>query len=265
MPQLSGACVVTPGVDLATDQTITNSVLNQLAQPTVNVAANAITSVELSPNLNLTKFATNLDINSKIAPSNLESTALSSVDPILNTNRSVGDMLQADGSGGVEWFTPTTDSLTIPVGTVVMLASGLPPVGWMLCDGSAISRTTYSTLFAACNTIFGPGDGITTFNLPNTQAVGIVGAGVQSPYTTKTLGQTGGTENITLTTNTMPSHTHGMGCSPYSGQHQNGVQPSGVYPMVTGETDQQTESTGGGQPFSILNPFLCLNFMIKVQ
>jgi microcystin-dependent protein len=50
---------------------------------------------------------------------------------------------------------------------VVMWTTGSPPVGWLLCDGAAVSRTTYSALFAVIGTTFGTGDGTTTFNLPN--------------------------------------------------------------------------------------------------
>lgn len=53
------------------------------------------------------------------------------------------------------------------VGFVELYAGSVAPTGWLLCDGSAVSRTTYSVLFALIGTMYGAGDGTTTFNLPN--------------------------------------------------------------------------------------------------
>ena len=56
----------------------------------------------------------------------------------------------------------------IPVGTIIPFAGNSVPQGYLLCDGSAISRTDYASLFAVIGTIYGAGDGNATFNLPNT-------------------------------------------------------------------------------------------------
>ena len=55
----------------------------------------------------------------------------------------------------------------VPVGTIMLYAGNSIPTGWILCDGSAISRSTYSTLFTALGTSWGQGDNSTTFNLPD--------------------------------------------------------------------------------------------------
>ena len=55
----------------------------------------------------------------------------------------------------------------VPVGVVQAFAGSTTPTGWLLCDGSAVSRTTYADLFAVIGTTYGTGDGSTTFNLPN--------------------------------------------------------------------------------------------------
>ena len=55
----------------------------------------------------------------------------------------------------------------VPVSTILWIAGSAIPDGYLLCNGSAISRTTYAALFAAIGTAFGSGDGSTTFNLPN--------------------------------------------------------------------------------------------------
>jgi len=56
---------------------------------------------------------------------------------------------------------------SVPPGVVIAFASATPPAGWLLCDGSAVSRANYPNLFAAIGTAWGVGDGSTTFNLPD--------------------------------------------------------------------------------------------------
>lgn len=66
---------------------------------------------------------------------------------------------------------------TLPSGVVVDYAGGVVPSGWLACDGSAVSRTTYAALFAAIGTTHGSGDGSTTFNLPDSRDRVSIGAG----------------------------------------------------------------------------------------
>lgn len=87
----------------------------------------------------------------------------------------------------------------LPAGSIILFSAVTPPSGWLLLDGSAVSRTTYATLFALFGTGYGAGDSSTTFNLPNLQRrvpVGVGGSG------TATLGNTmasvGGVEDNTL-------------------------------------------------------------------
>ncbi len=62
----------------------------------------------------------------------------------------------------------TTDIVdSVPAGVITYYAKSSPPTGWLRCDGTAVSRTTYSALFTAIGTVFGTGDGSTTFNLPD--------------------------------------------------------------------------------------------------
>ena len=70
----------------------------------------------------------------------------------------------------------------VPVGSIFWLAAQTAPEGYLICDGSAVSRTEYADLFAAIGTTFGAGDGSTTFALPNLQAAFIRGAGSQDGY-----------------------------------------------------------------------------------
>lgn len=64
-----------------------------------------------------------------------------------------------------------------PIGAILAFGGSSAPAGWMICNGAAISRTTYAALFAAIGTAFGAGDGSTTFNLPDPREAALVGAG----------------------------------------------------------------------------------------
>lgn len=91
------------------------------------------------------------------------------------------------------------------VGSIYMYAGSTIPELFMLCDGSAVSRGTYSDLFAVIGTTFGQGDGSTTFNLPNLS--GKVAIGASSGHA---LGVSGGSETVQLQDSNLPSHTHEM-------------------------------------------------------
>jgi len=65
--------------------------------------------------------------------------------------------------------TSQTQAATLPSGLVMYFANTTAPTGWLQCDGSAVSRSTYSSLYAAIGTIYGAGDGTSTFNLPDTR------------------------------------------------------------------------------------------------
>lgn len=99
-------------------------------------------------------------------------------------------------------FNPAPISTQIS-GTVIMYAGATAPTGYLLCDGSAVSRTTYADLFAICSTTYGAGDGSTTFNLPDARGVFVRGAGTQTISAinyTGTLGTTQGDQ--------MQGHAH---------------------------------------------------------
>lgn len=88
-------------------------------------------------------------------------------------------------------------------GSVYLFAGNTAPQGFLLCDGSAVSRDTYATLYAVIGDTYGAGDGATTFNLPDLS--GRVVLGTSSTYT---LASTGGEESHALTSTEIPSHTH---------------------------------------------------------
>lgn len=90
-----------------------------------------------------------------------------------------------------------------PAGIVLPFAGSVAPQGYLLCDGSAVSRDTYSALFAAIGTTYGAGDGVSTFNVPDLS--GRVVLGVSNNHT---LGTTGGETAHTLTEQELPAHSH---------------------------------------------------------
>lgn len=88
-------------------------------------------------------------------------------------------------------------------GIIQMFGGSTPPSGWLLCDGSAVSRTQYSALFEAIGTTWGAGDGSTTFNLPDLRGRAPIGAGTGSGLSARALGDKGGSQNAVV-----PYHTH---------------------------------------------------------
>lgn len=95
-----------------------------------------------------------------------------------------------------------------PTGGLMLWPTASPPANWLICNGSAVSRATYATLFAVVGTTFGVGDGSTTFNLPNYTDRMPIGAG--SSYA---VNAQGGAASTTLTTTELPSHSHSASSS----------------------------------------------------
>ena len=147
----------------------------------------------------------------------------------------------------------------IPAGSITMYGGSTAPTGYLLCDGSAVSRTTYADLFTAIGTTYGTGDGSTTFNVPNVK--GKVPVGRDSGDTSfDTLGETGGEKSHTLTVTEMPSHNHSLpnyyftADGAYNVSGSNGTGTAGG--AVTGYT-------GGGGAHNNLQPYIVFNYIIK--
>lgn len=162
------------------------------------------------------------------------------------------------------------NSYTVPAGTISMFASNIAPFGYLLCDGSEISRTSYRVLFNVINTKFGAGDGKKTFNLPDFRNRFPIGAGDDF-----TMAQTGGDHWRTLVSNNLPDHLHsgnlgqaggplvieGVGVTDYgtpSDEH-------GTYGFTTGvgETKNTNGTVVGNTAFSILNKYIGIYYIIK--
>ena len=174
-------------------------------------------------------------------------------------------------------------TLLIPSGTIAMWPTVTPPTDWLLCDGTAVSRTTYSTLFVLFGTTFGAGNGSTTFNLPNyknrmpygadTVAIGATGGSANSVVVSHTHTAT----STSTSTVTDPGHFHISGFSSGGGgtsaylKAQNAAaevslvntstQTTGVTvatATATTNTPEGVSGTGANLP-----PYLAINFIIK--
>lgn len=174
-----------------------------------------------------------------------------------------------------------TDIEGVNTGIIVPWSDTSTPSGFLDCDGSAVSRTTYSALFAVVGTNYGSGDGSTTFNLPNLTDRTAVGksptksqystGGANSVTTTGNLG--GGAGNTTLSTANLPVHNH-----PVSGKSGNNTtardNPGGSGAL--GSSEGTSGSAGGdgahghnmsgnftGGDDSVLQPYLTIKYIIK--
>jgi len=96
---------------------------------------------------------------------------------------------------------------SLPAGIMLGYGGAAAPAQWLLCDGTAVSRTTYSALFAAIGVLYGVGNGSTTFNLPDYRGRVMVGLN-STDADFDTLGEKYGSKTHTLTSAQMPVHTH---------------------------------------------------------
>jgi microcystin-dependent protein len=153
-----------------------------------------------------------------------------------------------------------------PTGGLIMWGTGTAPSGWLLCNGAAVSRTTYAALFAVISTTFGVGDGSTTFNLPNYTN--------RMPYGA-TLGTTGGSADAVVVSHTHtatvtdPGHVHSYTAPSGAPNNAAGGIPdyitittSNTASAVTGISVSNSTAGVSGTNAN-LPPYLGINFIIK--
>lgn len=197
-----------------------------------------------------------------------------------------------DGTLDVVWAA----NELMPIGVVLPYSGPTAPTAkWLLCQGQAISRTTYAGLFAVIGTSYGTGDGSTTFNLPDLRGRVPIGSGTGSGLTARTLGASGGNEAEVLATTHLPAHSHtgvtGNENSSLAHSHTTQVIGEGPSPGIPnssrGLTDQHdfqaqytfgsstngppahthsftTANTGGGTGHPNMPPFRVINYIIRV-
>lgn len=166
----------------------------------------------------------------------------------------------------------------VPPGTVVMTAAGSAPTGWLLCQGQAVSRTTYAALYAAlggASSPWGQGDGSTTFNVPDMRARVPVGVNPGGDADFGDRNYAGGARTHTLTESQMPTHWHNVGADGGNDGTLDVVlaqEPSGgtlggwtigIQSTTPGIRAVVTDRRGGGGAHNNLQPYRALHFIIR--
>jgi microcystin-dependent protein len=190
-----------------------------------------------------------------------------------------GDLSFIENTGDVDvYYSGGWRHIGSPVGTVEMQAGATVPPGWLVCNGQAVSRTTYAALFAYYGTAWGAGDGSTTFNLPDLRQrfpIGVAASG-----TANALGAVGGAIDHRHTgpshVHSGPSHTHSQAATlgpsatndvdEYDGGVIDTVASSGHTHGNTNTNASGTANTGAsGTANTGLNnpPFAALHFRVK--
>jgi microcystin-dependent protein len=221
---------------------------------------------------------------------------LSPVEPFSSTPYSLMSASVVDGSITTAKLDTTVQNSISPAGAMIAFGGPTAPSGWLLCDGSAVSRTTYAALFQAIAITWGSGNGSTTFNLPDLRGRVPMGAGQGAGLTNRTIGTENiGEESHQLVTSEIPpnlvvndpGHTHAI-TDPghFHNQGGNGGTWPGFgidYPILDrdglGVGTQTRSSTtgitintqftgitvgGGGVPHNNIQPSAVVNYIIKI-
>jgi microcystin-dependent protein len=163
------------------------------------------------------------------------------------------------------------------IGEIRMFAGNFAPAGWVFCDGQLMPISENDALFTLIGTTFG-GDGQETFGIPDLRGRVPIHAGTAKSGSTYVLGEAGGVESVTLTTNQMPTHTH-LALAASTGQV---ASPSGA--VLAAATSTQTgmkiystvvtpntpingssiSPSGGSQPHDNIQPTLAISFILSL-
>ena len=159
------------------------------------------------------------------------------------------------------------------VGEIRMFAGNFAPRGWAFCDGQLLAVSQNDALFSLLGTIYG-GDGRTTFGLPDMRGRIPIHAGSGPGLSPRRLGAKGGAENVTLTVNQLPSHTHQFKATQTPGIQNNAAGnvlaesfSLDIYAEDPPDTDLSSSavtSVGGSRSHTNLMSFLCINFIIAL-
>lgn len=160
------------------------------------------------------------------------------------------------------------------VGEIRMFAGNFAPAGWMFCEGQQLPISENETLFQLIGTTYG-GDGESIFALPDLRGRVPLHNGTSSFGTTFQLAETGGAEEITLTVNQIPAHSHPLLATTdiaNSGNPGNAMLSSTatgnkIYAATIPSVQLNNNSiatVGGSQPHTNFQPYLCVNFIISL-
>src|SRR5215213_1545559 len=155
------------------------------------------------------------------------------------------------------------------VGEIRMFAGNFEPNGWRLCDGRTLLISQNETLFQLIGTTYG-GDGESTFNLPDLR--GRIPIHQGNGFI---LAETGGAEDVTLTVQQIPAHTHPFIAAGVDGNqtpaqgalpaHSQNVSPYINFPPDTNMKANAVNPAGGSQPHTNFQPYLCVDFIISLS
>lgn len=161
------------------------------------------------------------------------------------------------------------------IGEIRMFAGNFAPAGWMFCEGQTLPISENDALFTLIGTMYG-GDGQETFNLPDLQGRIPIHFGTGPDGVTYQQAEKAGVEEVTLTAQQIPIHTHAQLCSTGAGANQpdpvNAIaskadlsQYSTLGATVAmGNPNMSSDLTGGSQPHTNFMPYLCVNFIISL-
>jgi len=148
------------------------------------------------------------------------------------------------------------------------------PKGWAFCDGQLMPLSQNTALFSLLGTTYG-GDGKSNFALPNMQGNAPMHPGQGPGLSLHDLGETGGSETVSLLESEIPAHSHGFTASQADGISRlpggnlvanmigvNGYAPPGAIVQMS---DNSIAPAGGDQPHNNMQPYLTLNFCIALQ
>jgi len=155
-------------------------------------------------------------------------------------------------------------SYALPIGSVVPSGfdfdSDTLPDNHLRCDGTAVSRTTYSDLYGVIGTTFGVGDGSTTFNLPDLQDKIPLGSGSGGGLTSRTTGATGGSATVAMSSGELPVHNHDA--NNRKGLHNTGSNTAGSNTGIGVLYSGTSNANGSGGAHDNLPSFIALEFTI---
>ena len=159
------------------------------------------------------------------------------------------------------------------VGEVRLFAGNFAPNGWALCQGQLLAIAENTALFQLIGTTYG-GDGLSTFALPDLRGRVPLHQGAGAGLSNRLIGQTGGSEQVTLTAAQLPAHTHAQLASKVPAQAAAGPSGSvlaaasvnlyGNGPPTTPMVANATAPNSGGQPHDNMAPFLAMNYIIAL-
>ncbi len=161
------------------------------------------------------------------------------------------------------------------IGEIRMFAGNFAPAGWELCEGQLLSISENEALFTLIGTTYG-GDGQSTFALPDLRGRLPVHQGSGPGVSNRVIGETGGTETVTLTTSQIPAHSHVPQAVTTTGQADPtnriwAASPNSAPVYAVGPVSPDAPmsnglvgTVGGSQPHENMQPYLCVSFIISL-